>query len=134
MEQEAPDELDRFQGHGFPLRVVGVVLPLKGDATVFHRLEPVIGDGYSIDVAGQVLEDTFGSAERRLDVNHPFDAGGFLTEGVEGGRVSQGLQFSGELESAFAKSFSQIQQELFAEQAAEDTDRKEEGGSACDPA
>ena len=68
-------------------------------------------------------------------MNHPFDPGGVLTQGLERGRVSQRLEFTGEAERSLAESLSEVAQEGFAEAAAEDTDGEEEGRlSARDPA
>jgi hypothetical protein len=70
-----------------------------------------------------------------LDVNHPFDPGGVLTQGSEHGGVSQRLKFTGEAERSLAERPSEVAQEGFAEAAAEETDGEEEGRlSAGDPA
>ena len=53
---------------------------------------------------------------------------------LEGCRLGQGLQFAVELELALLKRFSQMDQKSFAEEAAEDFDRKEERIPAGDPA
>jgi hypothetical protein len=68
-------------------------------------------------------------------VNYPFDPGGVLTQGVERGRVSQRLEFTGEAERSLAERLSEVAQEGFAEAAAEETHgEKERRLSAGDPA
>jgi hypothetical protein len=49
----------------------------------------MVGDGYAVGVASQILEHALRSAEGRLDVNHPFDFGGLLTHSFECGGRSQ---------------------------------------------
>jgi hypothetical protein len=60
-----------------------------------------------MSVASQILEHAPGSTEGRLDVNHPFELGGFFTHGLEHGRLGQIAKFTGEAELAFAESLSQ---------------------------
>jgi len=51
--------------------VVGVVLPAKGDVSVVHRQQPVIGDGHAMRVASQVLQDMFRPSEECLRIDDP---------------------------------------------------------------
>jgi hypothetical protein len=127
VEQEAADEFDRIEGHGLGAGVIRVVFPVKADTAVFQSAKPVVGDGDAMSVARQILEHAPGTAEGRLDVNHPFEVSGFFTQGLERGRFRQIAKLAGEMELAFAKSLSQGEQEKFAEQAAENFIRKEEG-------
>jgi hypothetical protein len=90
-------------------------------------VKPVVGDGDAVSVASQILEHAPGSTEGRLDVNHPFEVSGCFTQGQERGRLRQIAKFAGEMELAFAKRLTQSCQEKFAEQAAENFIRKEEG-------
>jgi hypothetical protein len=50
---------------------MGIVSPAEGDAIVFKGNEPVVGDGYSMGIAGQVVEDMLGAAEGWLGIDDP---------------------------------------------------------------
>ena len=58
-------------GHDLLLAAVGIVPPAEGDAIVFKGHEAMVGDGYAMGVAGQVVENIFGAAEGRLSVDDP---------------------------------------------------------------
>ena len=111
MEQETADELDRIEGHGLGAGVIRVIFPVEADAAIFQGSKPVVGDGDAMSIAGQILEHAAGSAEGRLDVDHPLDLGGGFTQGLERGRLGQIAKFAGEMKPAFAKSLSQGFQE-----------------------
>ena len=112
-----------------------IVLPFKTDAAVFESAKAVVGDGHAVGVASQILENALRSAEGRLDVNHPFDFGGLLTQGFECGGRSQGSEFAGEAQGSVAEGLTQLPQELLAETVAEEAHGKKEGVFAArDPA
>jgi len=50
---------------------MGIVSPAKGDAIVLEGHETMVGDGYAMSVAGQVVENMFGAAEGWLGVDDP---------------------------------------------------------------
>jgi hypothetical protein len=64
--QEAAQELLGRDSHQPALSAVRIVFPLEGDFVIGESDQPVIGDRYPVCVAGQVLENVFRSAERRL--------------------------------------------------------------------
>ena len=135
VEQEAADELNRIEGHGLSAGMVRVVFPVEADVAVFQRAKTVIGDGDAVSVASQILEHASWATEGRLDVNDPFELRGYFTHGLKRGRLGQIAKLAREVKPTFAKSSSQIEKEEFAEQAAEDLIRKEEGIlPASDPA
>ena len=45
---------------------MGIVSPAKGDAIVLEGHETMVGDGYAMSVAGQVVENMFGAAKGGL--------------------------------------------------------------------
>jgi hypothetical protein len=88
-----------------------------------------------MSIAGQVFKHAFGSAEGRLDVNHPIDGSGLLTQGAECIRLGQRSEFAGEMKSAGAKRSLEVSQERFPKPVTEDEIGKEEGAlSTRDPA
>ena len=50
---------------------MGIVSPAEGDAIVLEGHEAMIGDGDAMGVAGQVVENLFGTAEGWLGVDDP---------------------------------------------------------------
>ena len=50
---------------------MSIVSPAEGDAIVLEGYEPMVGDGDSMGVAGQVVENVFRAAEGWLGVDHP---------------------------------------------------------------
>ena len=73
MQQDAPDELRRGQGHGLLMRgarpaVVGVAEPYL---PVVEVEQPLVGDGDPMGVAADVIEHLIGPGEGRFGVDHP---------------------------------------------------------------
>ena len=135
VQQKAAHELDRIQGHDLALAVLRVVLPFKTDAAVFQSAKAMVGDGYAMGVARQILEHALRSAERRLDVHHPFDIGGLLAQGLECSGRSQRAELAGETQGTAAEGLAQLRQELLAEALAEQAiGKKEAVCGAGDPA
>jgi hypothetical protein len=50
---------------------MGIVFPAERDLAVLEGEQARVGDGDAMGVAGQVMEDVFGSAEGWLGVNDP---------------------------------------------------------------
>jgi hypothetical protein len=71
VKQEAAQELMGGNGHDLLLAAVGIISPAEGDAIVFEGHEAMVGDGDAMGVAGQVVENMFGAAERWLGVDDP---------------------------------------------------------------
>src|SRR5215472_12868994 len=72
MQQEAAQKLVRGDRHLAFLVAVRVVLPSKGDRLAIKRNQPVIGDGHSMRVPGQILQQVMGAAERGFGIDNPF--------------------------------------------------------------
>ena len=70
--QEAADELLGREGHHLLLLPVAIIFPLEGDLTTFQRQQTAIGDGHAMRVAAQIIQNSFGTTERRFGVDHPF--------------------------------------------------------------
>ena len=71
VKQESAQELMSGNGHDLLLAAVGIVSPSERDAIVLESHEAMVGDGDTMGIAGQVVENMFGAAERRLGVDHP---------------------------------------------------------------
>ena len=83
MKQEAADELDRIESHDAAAVVMSGVAPAEADLAVVEAEQPSVGDGDAVGVAGQVLQHMFGSAERRLGVDHPLLSAQRTEQGVK---------------------------------------------------
>jgi hypothetical protein len=77
--QEAAQKFFARQGHGALLVVVSVVFPAKEYLGFVDRHNAVVGNGYAMRVASQIVQDVFGTAKRWLGVNDPV----LLKEGVQ---------------------------------------------------
>jgi hypothetical protein len=71
MEEDAAQELIGGNGHDLLLAAVGIVLPAERDAMVLKGNKAMVGNGNSMGVAGQVVENMFRSAEGRLGIDDP---------------------------------------------------------------
>jgi hypothetical protein len=71
MQQEPSQEFVNSESH-LPLLVpMGIVFPAERDLAVLEGDQAMVRDGDAMGVTGQVVEDVFGSAERRLGINDP---------------------------------------------------------------
>jgi hypothetical protein len=75
MDQKAADELVGIERHKLVARVeLGpVILAFEGHLLAVEGDEPAVGDRDPVGVAGQISEDSVGSAEGSLGIDHPFD-------------------------------------------------------------
>ena len=71
MQHESTQKLFGGDDHLALLAAVSVVLPPEGDLAVGNGDETVIGDGDTMGIAGQVVENMFGAAEGWLGVDDP---------------------------------------------------------------
>src|ERR1700722_12457385 len=104
-----------------------IVLPFKTDAAVFESTKAMVGDCHSVGVASQISENPLRSAEGGLDVNHPFNFGGLLTQGFECGGRRQRSELAGEAQVAVTEGLAQLPQKLLTEALAEQEIGKKEG-------
>jgi hypothetical protein len=71
VEQEPPQKLLGGDRHQPFLVLVGVVFPAERDLAVGQAYDPVVGDSDAMRVAGQLMQDVFGSAEGSFGVDYP---------------------------------------------------------------
>ena len=96
MEQEAADELDCIEGHHTAAVVVSGVSPAEAYLSAVEAEQPSVGDGDAVGVAGEVLQDVFGSAEGGLG-RPPTLAGAACGAGSE-------MQVAGKVQLWFRRS------------------------------
>src|SRR5271165_590835 len=133
MQEKAAHELDRVQLHCLGPVLVRVIFPLKSNLAIFQRQQTTVGDGHSMGVPRQIFQHLFGSAERRLGVDDPFDFAVVVAQSFEGVRLGQWCEFSVELELTLAEGVPQVDQKCVAEPRAENCYREEERSPASDP-
>lgn len=67
----APHELHPAERHGLVAAPVLVVLVLEGDRPLIDGEDAPVSDGNAVGVAREVLQRAFGTADRRLGIDHP---------------------------------------------------------------
>jgi hypothetical protein len=106
VEQEAAQELLRIERHHSLLISVGIILPAESNLVMLESHEAMVGDGYTMGIAGEIAEHMMGTAERGLGVDDRVLTEQGTQEGAECFLLGQGLKRSGEgelvlLESSF---------------------------------
>ena len=87
----------------------------------------MIGDGYAMGVAAQILEHIFGAAEGAFGVDHPVLSEQWPQPGGEGFRVGERASgFHGSLSWPFWKACRSASDKLAAKNATEHVDGKKE--------
>ena len=59
VQEEALDEGERIEGHGFELTQVSVVFPLEVDGGISDREDRAVGDGDAVGVVTEVTQHAF---------------------------------------------------------------------------
>ncbi len=84
VQQESADEFVRRERHGLLSVIVGVILPLEGDAPAVEGRQARIGDRRAMGVAGQILEHLLGAAKGWLGVDDPVGSDRLIKQALEG--------------------------------------------------
>ena len=71
MQKKATDELVGWKRHGLLASPVSVVSPSESDLALIETEQPIVGDGDTVSVTSQVIQDSFGTTERRLSIDGP---------------------------------------------------------------
>src|SRR5262245_61364063 len=69
--EKPADELVGGDGHQTLLITASVISPMERDVVAIEGDQSMIRDGDAVGIASQVAKHLFGSAERRLCINHP---------------------------------------------------------------
>ena len=81
------------------------VSPGKSNFSILKRDQAMVGNGHSMRVAAEILENLLRPAERAFTVNYPIVAVEVTDEGMKGLRIRKMLQFSVKTDLSFSKSF-----------------------------
>jgi hypothetical protein len=71
VDQEAAQELICGDRHDFLLAAVGIVFPAKRDPIILERHQSMVGDGDAVRIAGEIIQNVLGTAERWLGIDDP---------------------------------------------------------------
>src|SRR5258706_9266403 len=133
MQHKPPQEFVGADRHLPLLVAVGVVFPSEGDLTISQLDEAMVGNGDPMGVPRQVVEHMFGSAKRRLGIDHPVLAEQLAQESAESLFSLQRFETAGEQEFLFVEGTLQARHELAAEDRAEYFDGQEKCVAGMDP-
>ena len=133
VQQESADEFVGQEGHGLLSVVVGVILPLEGDALAVKGRQARIGDRRAMGVAGQILQHLLCAAKGWLGVDDPVGPNRLIKQALEGLAVGVPAQHAEETELSATKSLLQSSDELAAKDTTQNAHREEEVGAPLDP-
>jgi len=134
VDEEAADELITAQGHRLLAVAVPVVLPAEADFVAVHGKQPVVGDGDTVGIPPDIVENLCRSGKRPLRVDHPL---GFVDRrqvAPERRGLVQVTMRREEVQLTSDEGLLQVMQEQPAEQPRQHPDRQKEPWSAGDPA
>ena len=81
MLDETPYELLSGESHGLPLIEVTTVLVAEGYVSVVDGDDPVIGDGDTVDIACEIVQDFVSALDRGFAFHYPVDVPNRVWEG-----------------------------------------------------
>ena len=84
MKKKAPQELLRCEGHEFLFAAMRIILPAESDLAIRKGNNPMVGDGHTMCIAGQVMQNVLRTAERRFRVHDPVLAKERTKKGTKG--------------------------------------------------
>jgi hypothetical protein len=134
VEQKASQELVHGQGHEALLVAVGGVSPAEGDLVTGEGNETMVGDGHTMGVSAQVVEDVLGAPERRFAVDDPVPAEEWAQERGESFGRGERLQPTMEAQLTFGESAFQRRDELAAKNPSQNRKGKKEAATGGEPA
>ncbi len=70
MLKKTPDELSSADGHALGFGCSGGPIS-EGHLAIVDREDSAVGDGHTVNVAGEVLQDFAGALDSRFTVNDP---------------------------------------------------------------
>jgi hypothetical protein len=134
MDQEAADKLLAVEGHRLLAVAVPVILPPKRNLAVVHRQQPVVGDGDSVGVAADIVENLRRSGEGPLREDHPFGFPKWCQVAPERRGFLEVVVRGEEVQRAGGERLRQVTQEQASEHRRQHRDRQKESWPAGDPA
>lgn len=84
MKQEASEKFRSRHPHEFGFVLISVVFPLEDDFAISHIDDTIIGNGDTVGVAAEVLQDVRWTGEGFLCIDHPSLVVGLVDEALKG--------------------------------------------------
>src|SRR6266851_2805150 len=134
MDQETADELRAIERHHLLAIAVPVILPAEADLAVVHGQQPVVGDGDTVGVASDIVEDLGWSGKRPLRVDHPLGVPDRRQIPPERGRFMKVAVRGEKVQLPSGERLPQVVQEQAPEHLRQHRDRKKVSWPAGDPA
>ena len=134
MDQEAADELPAVQGHRLLAVAVPVILPAEADLAVVHGHQAVVGDGDTVGIPPDIVENLCRPGEGPLRVDHPLGVPNRRQVTPERGGLMEVAVRGEEVQLTGGERLLQVVQEQAPEHPRQHPDRQEEPRPAGDPA
>jgi hypothetical protein len=134
VEQKASQELVHGQGHEALLVAVGGVSPAEGDLVARQGNKAMVGDGDTMGVGAQVVEDIFWTPEGGFAVDDPVPTEEWAQERGESLGRGERLQLAVEAQLACGEGMFQGGDELAPKDPGQDGDGKKEAATGVEPA
>lgn len=71
MDQESAQELMGRNGHDFLLATMRIIFPAKRHSIILEGNQSMVGDGDTVRIAREIVQNMLGTAEGWLGVNDP---------------------------------------------------------------
>src|SRR5579872_7124469 len=114
MQEKTAQELVYTNSHELLLVAVSRITPPKGNLAIGEGNQPMIGDGYAVGVATEVVQDVLGTAERGLGVDYPVFAEEPSQPGSERFGLRNRSEFSSEMKLTVLERLPKAGDELAA--------------------
>ena len=124
MEQEAAQELVDREGHQTLLVLVSGVSPAEGDLAIRQGNEAMVGDGDTVRVAAEVVDNMLRSPEGRFAVDDPIVVEQLPEKGGESFRLGEKLEVAVEAELALGEGALKSRGKLASKDTTEHLDGK----------
>ena len=92
VDQESSQKLICGNRHDLLFTAPCVVFPAKRDSIILESHQSMVGDGDAVRIAGEIVQNMFGTSEGWLDVDHPVFAEEESQERVESAGLSKTLE------------------------------------------
>jgi hypothetical protein len=117
--QKPADELFHIQSHrpGLVAVLAAIVLPLERYPAVGKAENAIVGQGYAVGVAAQILNRRKRSSKRLLRIDNPFGFSNRIEISLKPQLVFERLQFAEEPELVSLKRFFQSTEKVLISQA-----------------
>lgn len=126
MKKKPSDELISREIHDLLAVIVGIIPPAEENPAVEIGKDAVIADRDSVGIPAEILEDTFGTAERCFAVDDPLFVIELVAERMERFRCLEMTGSPGEHQRALFEAIFEQTQKLAFEQHRQDIDGKKE--------